>query len=466
MRRNGLLGIIAGLALVVGGCGGGDDDNNQQQDAGQHDVMQFDTNNAGDVQQDTGPVSDNNDTFEQAAQMDFTTNYQKSGVINPAGDLDYYKFDAAAGDWVFIFTDANAECDGTNMDTVVTLYDSSHNQVAWNDNPSQTCDSSLTYHVPTAGTYYVMVEDYSHYISTNEADWNGGPTFTYKLYIMKLLAGDDGVVADTEPNNDIAAANSFTLPTDAYWNLIGTPSGASDVDVFKFTLAAPTSVWLTFDPWGVDGSGSTSSLGLTYLTDGAGTTVIGRFDGTAGPGAHELSPPLLAAGDYALWVKPPTTALGANPFYSAMIIGFTEDNPPEAEAATATGANDTRANAELLSPTDGRAYILLHLPDGDTDWLKMPVTQGNQFAVNCGSATSGSGVQGLTVNVENEAGTAVGSCTENFDDETIGCGMGWETDINVPATGFYYLKFTKTGQVADVAANFVRCVIVSTVFES
>ncbi|MBI5478313.1 MAG: PPC domain-containing protein [Deltaproteobacteria bacterium] len=464
MLRNGLLGIIVGLALTVGGCGGGG--GGEQQDASaQHDVMQFDVNQSDQGGQDDAPVGDNNDSFEQAIQMDFTTASQKSGVINPAGDKDYYKFEGTAGDWITVFTEANAQCDGTNMDTVLVLYDSSKTQIAVNDNPSFTCDSYLTTRLAATGTYYVMIQDYSQYASTDPADWNGGPLFTYKIYLMKLTATTTGVVMDPETGNDLASAKSTTIPTDAYDTLIGTLASGTDIDVFTFSLSANTSVWIDFDPAGAEGNGSTSSLGQTYITDAAGTTVIARFDGTLGPGASELSPPLLP-GDpttpigYALWVKAPSGSIGSNPFYTATLIGYTEDNTPEAEAATATGANDTLATAETLVPNaEGRAYTLLHLPDGDVDYLKMPVTAGDLFHVNCGSATSGSGVQGLKVSVRNENDAEVASCTEDFTDATIGCGIGWDTDVTVSATGFYYLKFTKTGQVADVTSNFVRCLI-------
>ena len=468
MLRNALLGIIVGLAFVAGACGGGG--GGEQQDASvQHDVPQFDIGQSDQGGQDDATVGDNNDSFDQAIQMDFANASQKSGVINPKGDKDYFKFEGTAGDWITVFTTANAQCDGTNMDTVITLYDKDKNQIAWNDNPSFTCDSYLTMLLAATGTYYIMVDDYSTYkYPTDSSKWHGGPTFTYKISIMKLTNVTTGVDMDPETGNDLASAKAITIPTSAYDTLVGTLTGNSDVDVFTFTLAADTSVWIDFDQWGTDGNSSTSSLGVVTLTDATGATILGRFDGTQGPGAHEISLPLMH-GDpttpvgYALWIKAPAGSIGSNPFYTGNVIGNASDNPAETEGPTATGVNDTLATAEALSAPDaqGRSYILLHLPDGDVDYLSMPVTAGDAFLVNCGSRTSGSGVQGLKVSLRDASDTEITSCTENFADYVYGCSFGVDNDIIVSTTGTYYLKYTKTGQDSDLAANFVRCVVIS-----
>ena len=460
--RHGLLGIIAGLALLVAACGGG----HSQDDAGvQEDVgpPQFDLGQSDLPGQDDGPAGDNNDSFDQAVQMDFTNASQKTGVINPAGDEDFFKFTGTAGQWIAIWVSANATCTTTMLDPVATLYDSTQTQIAQNDDQlSGNCDPFLITRLPADGTYYVKVRDwYQVNHPTDESTWRGDPLFVYKIYLYALSNGSGGTTIDQEPGNDLGTAATLTIPTSSAGSLLGTFAGASDVDVYTFTLPSAESVFVQFAPDGADGNGSSVGPGQVYITDSTGATVMARIDGAQG--SLEIAPPLLPAATYALWITAPAGSLGANPFYSATVYTQASDNPLEAEAETATGANDTLALAQALveSTHVGRYYVLAHLPDGDVDYFSIPVTAGDQFKVNCGSTVIGSGVQGLTVSVRDASDTELHTCTENFTDQGCKLGVASGSTITVPTTGTYYMRLSKTGQVADVASNYVRCVFVS-----
>jgi hypothetical protein len=387
--RNGLLGTIVGLALVAAACGGG----NEQQDASVQDDAgppQFDRQVTDQAVQDDAQVNDNNNSFAEAVEMSFATGgNQKTGVVNPAGDQDYYKFTGTAGSWVGIWISANAECSTDKLDPVVTLYDSTETMIAQNDDEIQgvNCDSYLITRLPEAGTYYMTVQDwYKFKYPTDSSKWKGGPLYTYKIYLIELQNGVNGTTIDQEPGNDLGTAAPVAFPSGQAGTLLGAFANASDVDVYTFTLAADATVYFTFQSPGTSGNGSTAALGNVWLTDGTDATVVARIDGAAG--ANELQPPLIPAGSYALWVTA-SGALGTNPFYSASNYTGTTDNPLDTEGATNTGMNDDAANAQALteSSTVGSYYVLSHLPTlGDVDYYKVDLAANTTFAVACGAA--------------------------------------------------------------------------------
>jgi hypothetical protein len=460
MLRYGLLGIIAALAFAAAACGGG----HSQDDAGVQDdasTPQFDRDQSDQLVQDDGPTSDNNNSFAEAIQMDFENNSQKTGVINPAGDDDYFKFAGAAGSWVAIWLSANPDCTQGKVDPVITLYDSTEAPLAQNDDEIRgvNCDSYLVTRLPAAGTYYVKVQDfYKFKYPTDSTKWQGGPLFTYKIYLMELQNGVGGTTIDQEPGNDIATAAPVVFPSGSAGTLLGTYADAGDVDVFTFSLAANSSVYFDFQPGGTTGNGSSAKLGDVWLTNTADGTIVARIDGAAG--ATELEPPMIPAGNYAIWITA-SGALGANPFYSASNYTGSSDNPSDAEGATATGANDDAAHAEALteSSTAGSFFVMSHLPTlADVDYYKVDVAASTTLAVACGAARNGSGVQGLTVSIRDTSDIELRSGVEtSAEDLLVGGGTSSANPLNITTAGTYYVKLTKTGQAADVTASWIRC---------
>ena len=86
------------------------------------------------------------------------------------------------------------------IDTVITLYDGSMNQIAENDDaiPRFNTDSELVIHVPAAGTYYVEVQEFS--------DWAGEDPEGMAPYFMNI-ASDEALAT--------AGGNGCTTFTDA-----------------------------------------------------------------------------------------------------------------------------------------------------------------------------------------------------------------------------------------------------------
>ena len=97
--------------------------------------------------------------------------------ICPAGDPDYYSFSGAAGDT--IVANIDAQTIGSALDSVLYLYDTNgFTELAINDD-FDGFDSRIVYTLPAAGTYYLMVREYSH-------PSEGGSDYTYQISLASL----------------------------------------------------------------------------------------------------------------------------------------------------------------------------------------------------------------------------------------------------------------------------------------
>ena len=109
-----------------------------------------------------------------------------AGTIETGGDVDWFKFQAAAGK-SYVFTVAL----GTLPDSVLYLYDTNGaKQLAFNDDYGSGGASQITWTAPTAGVYYLAV-----------AGYGGSDVGTYTLSV----AGQDAAPV-------LAAIGNQTLP--------------------------------------------------------------------------------------------------------------------------------------------------------------------------------------------------------------------------------------------------------------
>ena len=147
----------------------------------------------------------------------------------------------------------------------------------------------------------------------------------------------------------------------------------------------------------------------------------------------------------------------ANDFY--VFKGFRgEGNPPEVEP------NDDAASAQSLTlmtsaTIEGarNVFIRADLGEADIDMFGVDVRDGEELNVFCGSASGGSGVEGLQVRVLDSAGAPLMPPITAF--ETVADGLS----INgaALAAGDYILEFTKSAQSATVTGSWVNCGIVT-----
>jgi len=93
------------------------------------------------------------------------------GVIQQPQEVDVYRFEGQAGQTVAI--EVLAARHGSALDSVLTLHDAGGRILASNDD-AQGPDSRIAFKLPSAGTYFVVVQD---------AHDQGGPAFGYRLAI-------------------------------------------------------------------------------------------------------------------------------------------------------------------------------------------------------------------------------------------------------------------------------------------
>ena len=97
--------------------------------------------------------------------------------ICPDGDVDYYSFTGEAGDT--IVADIDTPLVTSDLNSVLYLYDTDgFKELAYN-NDFGGRDSLIAYTLPAAGTYYLMVREYSH-------GSEGGSSYAYQISLKRL----------------------------------------------------------------------------------------------------------------------------------------------------------------------------------------------------------------------------------------------------------------------------------------
>jgi len=122
---------------------------------------------------DTTPVvaeKEPNNGFRQAQAVLLGQTVQ--GKIDPAQDVDVYRFEGKKGQAVVL--EVVAARLGSPLDSVLTLYDGEGRTLAVNDDSGDSADSRLQLTLPRDGMYFVSVQD-AHDL--------GGGTHVYRLQL-------------------------------------------------------------------------------------------------------------------------------------------------------------------------------------------------------------------------------------------------------------------------------------------
>jgi len=387
-------------------------------------------------------IDDDNDSFAEAQAL--TLGQNARGVINPPGDHDFYRFEANAGTWLIVFTNANPASDPGRVDTVVTLYDAAMQQIAENDDaiPRVSPDSELIYRVPETGTYFIEVQEFSTWRGETP---EGSRTYTYELAARALdPPANPFITEDPETGDDAASARDLRSGTGETGIILGTFRDAADLDVFRVMLGpAPTRIFnVLLMPVGPDGYGSTATPGAMWLTRGSTITARARPP----IGQLELQPPA-EGGENRLWIAQGGRPAGANDFY-VFKTSFTPENPAEMREP-----NNTLATAERLNPAGmpRRAFVLATLGDGDIDYFAFDVMNDERLTFACGAQSSpNSGVVDLLVEVRDRSDTTLAMATETA------TRTAFRENLTLTSTT-HYLRLSKGGQDPEVRGTWVRC---------
>ncbi|MCA9554167.1 MAG: PPC domain-containing protein [Myxococcales bacterium] len=397
---------------------------------------------------DTGIIEgDGNDSFDQAMDIGLDVRAGHRDVLATAGDRDYYSFEGTAGTFVRVYTTSYLTNSGDRIDTVIRLFDAERNQVAENDDslPRVNVNSEIIYRLPADGRYYIEVLEWSDWAGETP---KGDPMFTYTVFALTVDGASAGTTVETEAGNDAASAIAAEFSGTAGL-ICGSFADANDVDVFRIQVG-PDGVGghLQFEimPGGTDGYGSTNTVGQAWLTDATGVNLIARVTldaegGTFGPATDP--------GEFLLFVKHPAGAAGANDFY---VIKFfvAGENDPEVEPNDTFETAEPRALVTRAEQMDRANFVLAHLPDGDEDNFRITPTLSETVTVVCGSRAMGSGIEGLTVTLLDGAGVEVVSATET--DTALAT-----IEDEVATSTVMVVRLSKTGQSAELSADFVRC---------
>jgi len=182
-----------------------------------------------------------------------------SGIVNPAGDLDFFSFPGTLGDIVSI--DADASGDACPLDPVLTLFSTNGTtQLATNDDfLGKGNDSRVARILPATGTFFFRMQNFG----VNPQCPNEGPGSFYTVHVNKS-------VAEVESNNTMGAANPATFGQ--YRGGLINPSG--DVDFYSFTAKFGDRIIAEVT---ANRAGSTLNPTLTLLT-AAGATLATSTD--------------------------------------------------------------------------------------------------------------------------------------------------------------------------------------------
>ncbi|MCA8965475.1 MAG: PPC domain-containing protein [Planctomycetes bacterium] len=201
------------------------------------------------------------------------------GIVNYAGDLDWYSFTMANAGRVQLV--AGTGRDSVLTDTVMELHanNATLDLIAVNDDEDRSWMSAISAWLP-AGNYVVMVRGYGNdtgpYSLDLQCDPNGAP--------------DVRVAEGAEPNGPLGVGT----PTPIALGALGEGSlGTGDSDWWSFVVTAPTAVRIET---GRGLSGSTSNDTILYLRDATGAQL--EFDDDDAPGAWSLITATLQPGAY------------------------------------------------------------------------------------------------------------------------------------------------------------------------
>ncbi|HEU5181026.1 MAG TPA: PPC domain-containing protein [Candidatus Polarisedimenticolia bacterium] len=180
-----------------------------------------------------------NDTFESATPILPPVLPSIDALIDPPGDLDYYRLSGTAGQILTVDIDSavfNPAQPAAKI--VLTIFDPSHAMLAQDAyTAADPEDPFLQATLPTDGTYTILVRELRSFVGSSN-------TF-YQMSVSLGPSTDDGTFSTGAP----------VLPPRA---VSGTVSPSGDIDHFRFSLAASAPVQADLD----------ARQGLDSLLDG------------------------------------------------------------------------------------------------------------------------------------------------------------------------------------------------------
>ncbi|MCB9760368.1 MAG: hypothetical protein H6739_11070 [Alphaproteobacteria bacterium] len=199
---------------------------------------------------ETDPQAEAGDSIEEALPVTLSqdTTLIATGVIDPAGDRDFYALEVSQGQFIAVASLSYAMLGEVVLDTVIRLYDDQGELLATNDDMPYRyleTDSALYFQAEYDGVYYVEVLEW--------ADWadqgaNGGSSYEYQFHAWEI---DNLEIYD----NDTQAEADAWLDDDVYiyysggWddyssNFYGHFSDGDDIDIWPVSFESDGSHYM------------------------------------------------------------------------------------------------------------------------------------------------------------------------------------------------------------------------------
>lgn len=424
--------LLLPAALLAVSCAGDDDDTGIVDTAPPPECTEDDNCDANEIcEEQTCVLGDRDDTFDGARALyivpDLDDPGVRQGLIQTPGDVDHYVFEAAEAGWYRISTLTDDGDDA--LDTVVSVFraDGALHHVM-DDYPTgslRSYDSRMQVYLPTAGTWYIRVEDRSTFY--DEEPLRGSPAFSYRIGLETW-----GVVT-VEP--DSAGDPSVRFPMESgsvvyAWGVRAEEPGDVDHTVAVMPWGdAPFEVWA---PAAIPGSAMTP---VVEVRDSEGTLHL-RKEAVGSTGfASTFSTP-----DETFSVSVTDLDSGGSDDHWTVLYLRTRDpgygNPREVEPndtvdeATPLDA-ETRSDGGVTSDVSflqGKLDV-----EGDTDHFRFAAVAGGRLRLVCSSDSYGA-TGNVDVDVLDPAGERVVTLTDGDDSAPDG-------EVEDLEEGAYTLRF-------------------------
>ena len=153
-----------------------------------------------------------------------------AGNIATSGDVDFFQFTLTESSNVVL----DQMEDGSGVDTLMTLYDASGNEIETDDDGGDARNSRITTPLG-AGLYYVSAGAYQTGVGT---------------YTLDIKVTEDSGGGDDHVNAPGVGATALTIAADGTSQGTGEIEVNSDRDVFQFTVTADTPATITLNATG------------------------------------------------------------------------------------------------------------------------------------------------------------------------------------------------------------------------
>lgn len=217
------------------------------------------------------------DNDSPGTAIPLTMNSGIAESICPAGDVDYFSFDASAGDNIIAWIDALNQ--GSSLGALLSLFDSDGSSLLAVEPMSApgTIDPRMTYRIARTGTYFLKVKSPDH-------PGAGGTNFSYVLnfkrnsaprakwlYPQRTISGQVPFALRVEASDDDGWVTGVTYYYhSADWN------ATEWVRLGEDTNSADGWSW-NVNPLSL-GLSNGASFAATIKDDGGVTTTIGKWD--------------------------------------------------------------------------------------------------------------------------------------------------------------------------------------------